>query len=345
MGLFDVMAGLPPEVAPGVAEAIAWERWGLEASARVLPGERDRNFQLRAADGRQFVLKFANPAEDAGFRGMQIAALAHIGAADPGLAIPRLVALPKGGHETGVDVGGQVLQARMLSWVEGQPIGEARPGVALWRAYGAVVARLQGALAGFDHPARDHVMVWDLQHAPRLREIAFAIPHAGARGVLLELLDEYEAMVRPVLADLPWQVVHNDLNRLNVLVDPHDHTRIAGVIDFGDIARTARVFDLAIAAASAPVGETPAAVAIAEVVAGYHGVTPLLPAEIEMLPRLMATRIALGLTLASWHRHTQPDNPHFDLSDAAVERRLGVIAGYRAAGVAAGFARACGVVL
>ena len=326
--IFDVMAALPLAVSAAEAEAVARARWGVAAVARVLPGERDRNFHLRDEAGREFVLKFANPAEDAGFRAMQIAALRHIEQVDPGLAVPRMVPLPGGGFETAVTHGsGVVQQARLLSWLRGVPIGEAVPGR-------AALARLQRALAPFRHEASGHEMAWDLQHAPKLAGIAFAVRHEGARRVLLEMLEWFEREVVPVVAGLPRQVVHNDLNRMNVLVDPGDHGRIAGIIDFGDIAETAVLFDVAIAAVQLPVGDVGLAEGLRDFLRGY-GLGRLGREAVALLPGLMAMRLALGMALASWHRHTQPGNPHFDVSDAVFERRLEVIAGLRETGLVA----------
>lgn len=342
--IFDTMAALPLDVPEAEAEAIAQERWGIAAIARALPGERDRNFHLRAAGGAEYVLKFANPAEDAGFRTMQIAALAHIAAMDTGIAVPTAVQLPDGGVETIVrHASGVDQQVRLLTWVSGQQIAHAPPSPKLRAAYGALVARLQNALADFSHPARDHEMAWDLQHAPRLRHIAFTVQLPEARTTLLELLDEYDRNVLPVLADLPRQIVHNDLNRNNVLVDPADTDRIAGVIDFGDIAETAAVFDLAIAAVQLPSGDVSLEEALAQFLAGYHALRALSATEVALFPQLMATRYALGLTLASWHRHTQPDNPHFDLSEEAVRKRLAVIARFRAPGLGVALVRRLGL--
>ncbi len=331
--LFDTMAVLPPAISVAEAEAFARAAWGIAGTARPLPGERDRNFELAAADG-EWVLKFANPKEDAGFRAMQIAALRHIAAADPGLPVPRVVALPGGVDEADYPhADGTVLKARLLTWLPGLPIMEAVPTPTVRAAYGAAVARIQRALAGFDHAARGHEMSWDLQQAPRLREIAFAVTHAQARATLLELLDEYDARVLPLWPSLPRQIVHNDLNRMNVLADPADNARLAGIIDFGDICHTALLFDLAIAIVSAPAGAAPPLAVIADVLRGYG--TPLPREQRAVLPLLMALRLALGQTLAFWQRHTQPDNPHFDLSEAAVDRRLAVIARYRDPALAA----------
>ncbi len=324
--IFDTMAVLPPAIAPAEAEAFARAAWGIAGTARPLPGERDRNFRLAGAGG-EWVRKFANPKEDAGFRAMQIAALRHIAAADPALPVPRVVALPGGADEADFPhPDGTMLKARLLTWLPGLPIMEAVPTPGVRAAYGAAVARIQAALSGFDHPARAHAMSWDLQQSPRLREIAFAITHDRARATLLELLDEYEARVLPLWPALPRQIVHNDLNRMNVLADPADNARLAGIIDFGDICHTARLFDLAIAIVSAPAGDAPPSQVIADVL---HGYGPVPRAQLALLPLLMALRLALGQTLAFWQRHSQPDNPHFDLSDAAVARRLAAIGRYR----------------
>ena len=333
--IFTVMSALPPDVSAQAAQRVARDHWGLTAQAKVLSGERDRNFHLRAADGHEFVLKFANPAEDPAFTDMQIQALRHIAAADPDFAVPRLIPRPDGTAEIvlpGPD--GARQRVRLLSWVGGLPVAESRTGPAQRAAYGRAVARLQTALAGFTHPASGHQMAWDLQHALRLRDITFTIPHDAVRGTLTDLLDEFEALVTPALPRLPRQIVHNDLNRMNVLVDPAAHDRVVGVIDFGDISLTAIIFDIAIAAVSLPPPEIGPAEAIGQMVAGYHARHPLSPEEAALLPLLMATRIGMGTTLASWHRHTQPDNPHFDLSEAALLRRLAFITALRAPAMA-----------
>jgi hypothetical protein len=48
----------------------------------------------------------------------------------------------------------------------------------------------------------------------------------------------------------------------------------------------------------------------------------------------------MGMTLASWHRHQQPDNPHFDfvLNEEAILRRIAAIAEIRSPEVAAAMA-------
>src|SRR5271170_1870718 len=100
--IFSVMTLPTPEVSTETAEAVVLARWGIRAQARALRGERDRNFYLRADDRREFVLKFANPAEEADFRGVQTATLRRIARVDPDLPVPRVIPLHDGTVEASV---------------------------------------------------------------------------------------------------------------------------------------------------------------------------------------------------------------------------------------------------
>jgi Ser/Thr protein kinase RdoA (MazF antagonist) len=341
--MYDLMSALPPEVSVAEAEAVAQAGWGIAGAASELSGERDRNFRLRAADGTSYVLKFANPAEEAGFRLMQIAALEHIAARDPGVPVPRIVHRPDGAVECEVPhASGVVLRARLLTWLDGVPLGHARAGVTQREAFGAMSARLQYALEGFAHPGSAHEVPWDLQWAPLLRGIVHAIPDAAAQRVVHGVIDAFEATVVPLMPRLRRQVVHNDLNQFNMLVDAADPLRMAGVIDFGDLAETACIFDVAIAGVTQPGEDLGREEAVGAFLRGFHAAKPLAAQEIALVPLLLAIRVCTGLSLSCWHRHNQPDNPHFDVSPAAIARRLDAIAAWQAPGLAERLAAAIG---
>jgi Ser/Thr protein kinase RdoA (MazF antagonist) len=73
------------------AVRLGHELYGLEAAARSLPGEYDDNFHLTSRDGRAFVLKVMHPQRERGFVDMQCAALQHLAARAPELALPRVI--------------------------------------------------------------------------------------------------------------------------------------------------------------------------------------------------------------------------------------------------------------
>ncbi|WP_421990656.1 phosphotransferase [Roseococcus sp.] len=331
----------PPTIALGTARDVARALWGIEAQPRPLRGERDANFRLRAEDGRQYVLKFANPAEDARYRDMQLGALRHIERKAPELEVPRVIALPDGATEARVtDASGVAYQVRLLSWIEGLPLGMSRRSAAQRDAAGTILARLQAALAGFAHAATATPIIWDLAHALALREVADVLP-AELRAALLPILDDFEAKVTPIQGGLRRQVLHNDLNQANVMVDAADHDRIAGVIDFGDMAETAIVFDAAIAAYCHFGDDMPIAEAAGHLLRRYCAMSPLREEEIEILPLLMATRAATSATLACYHRHAQPDNDHYSVTAEDLRRRVARIIELRAPDVVRALHAAC----
>jgi len=72
-------ARVAPRLALTDARRIALELYGLEATARSLPGEYDDNFELLNSDSRVFVLKLMHPAREDSFVDMQCRALTHLG--------------------------------------------------------------------------------------------------------------------------------------------------------------------------------------------------------------------------------------------------------------------------
>ncbi|WP_264712955.1 phosphotransferase [Limobrevibacterium gyesilva] len=343
--IFSVMTVPAEQVAPATAEAVALAGWGLRASATLLTGERDRNFRLVAADGAEYVLKFANPAEDPAVTDLQIQALLHIAASDPGFPVPRIVKRPDGAAEALLPRDdGSVQRVRLLSWLPGVPLRQARRSAAQRAACGRALARLGLALRGFTHPAGRHALIWDVTHVPRLREVMDTLDHAAAQDAVASVLDDFDARARPVLPTLRHQVLHNDMNTGNTLVDAADPDRLVGMIDFGDMVETALAIDVAVGATSQIGADMGAAEAMAVFVAGFHAVRPLTPDELAVLPVLIAARLCMSLVLPAWHRRVHPGNPHYPpMTATEITRRLGLIAAARSADTAHALRRACGL--
>jgi len=336
--IFAVMTVPAEAVSPATAEAVALEQWGVRARAAPLTGERDSNFRLFAADGAEYVLKFANPAEDPAVTDLQIKALRHIAARDPAFPVPRVVPLPSGALEVALtQPDGRGQRARLLTFLSGVPLRRVRHSAAQREACGRALARLGLALRDFRHPAARHPLIWDLAHFPRVREVMAALDHRKAHDVVGAVLDDYDARVRPVLPSLRHQVLHNDMNGGNTLFHESDPDRVAGIIDFGDMVETALVIDVAVGAANQS-GD------VDRFVAGFHAVRPLLAEEVAVLPTLIAARLCMSLVLRAWHRSVHPDNPHYaPLEPPEIARRLAAIATTRTADTETILRRACGL--
>ena len=168
------------------ATALARGLYGLEAEARVLPGEFDDNFRLVAADGRSFVLKAMHPARERGLVELQCAALHRVGERAPHLPLPRVVAT-RAGEEATVVPGpdGAPRLVWMLTWLPGTPLAEARPRPPeLLRALGRLLGEMDGALAGFDHPDAHRDFAWDLARAGWIHGALDGVADAGRRALV-----------------------------------------------------------------------------------------------------------------------------------------------------------------
>ena len=342
--IFATMTVPADDVSDEEAVAVARSHWGIAARAKLLTGERDRNFHLVAEDGREFVLKFANPAEPPGVTDLQIKALQHVARTDPAFNVPRMVPLPGGAIEAVVPRAPQPARVRLLSWVHGTPLRHAPRTAAQRESCGRALARLGLALQGFAHPDSHYELIWDLTHALRLREILHHLEDAAAERAIGGLLDDYEREVAPVLPGLRHQVLYNDMNHGNTLVDPAHPDEVAGIIDFGDLVHTALVIDVAVGAITAVGEDMPMAEALGRFVGGFHAVRPLLAEEVALLPILTAVRAAIGTVLQAWHRKTHVDNPHYaKMTAEELQRRLDRIAALRAPAVAAAMRVACGL--
>ena len=128
-----------------------------------------------------------------------------------------------------------------------------------------------------------------------------------------------------------------------MLVD--DEWTLTGVTDFGDMTHTALVCDLAVAAADLVASRTDGMALVADVVAGYHSITPLEPGEAELVADLVAGRYAASVLITAGRARDQGwapeiDDEAFARLEAMLEADLDVLTARFAAPAEAPSARA-----
>ncbi len=294
----------PPVLSAEHALALVQTHWGLDGTLSPLTSERDLNFRLTTPQARH-VVKLANPAEPAAVTGFQTRALLYLAATI--LPVPRVIPTITGATEVETPHG--IL--RLLTYLEGAPL-HLSPRSDLQRAaIGRIAARLTLGLQGFSDPAARQDLQWDIRHAARLAPL---LPHISAdlRPLCTQILERFEAEVLPHLADLRWQVVHNDLNPHNLLTDPDDPTQIAGILDFGDMVETPLVCDMAVAASYQIDPKAPSQ-SLQAFARAYHATLPLTPLERKLVPILTQTRMLTTLAIASARAARYPDNAPYIL--------------------------------
>jgi hydroxylysine kinase len=321
----DLDAFMATMVAPGdavsvtAAAALAREEYGLEVTATRLSGERDENFKLTDAQGRLYVLKIANAAEDPVITDLPTAALLHVERVSPELPCPRVLRNRAGLTQVRYD--GRT--ARVLTYLQGKTLRSAEHSAQQRAACGRLAARLGTALRSFTHPAAERFLIWDLRHVGRTITLLDELRDFPSREAVAALLERIDARIASEFPHLRQQVIHNDLNDMNLLVDPRNEATVTGVIDFGDLVHTALVADVAIIAADQLAVSQPPRDTIADIVMAYHDTTPLLPRELAMLNPLIAGRILADVLIASWHRRRNPSGTHYsDLDPSYIRERV-----------------------
>lgn len=311
-------------IACGQAETFAREMYDLRATATRLTGERDENFKLVGSDDREYVLKIASAAEEPAVTDLPTAALLHVERVDPGFPCPRVLRsrddLTCSRFE---DATGPGRTARILTYLPGKTLRTSARSSAQRAACGRVAARLGLALRSFTHPAAMRPLIWDLRHVGRTVGLLEELGDFPETTTVAALIGAIDARVQAEFGHLRQQVIHNDMNDMNLLVDPGNEDVVVGVIDFGDLVHTALVADVAILAADQiATGRAPHD-SIMDVVMAYHEAVPLLPQELAVLNPLIAGRILTDVLIASWHRRRNPAGTHYvDLEPEYVRARV-----------------------
>lgn len=314
-----LLTSAAPDFSADAVAALVRDHFGLSGPLSPLTSERDLNFRLDGAAGA-VVVKIANSAEPHEQTRFQNRALRHIAQADPALPVPRVIAALDGADDVVLATGHLM---RVITWLDGVPLHLTPRSAAQRQTLASGLARLTRALHGFDDPAADHDLLWDIKNAGRLRPLLPLVPDDALRAVCADVLDRFDVLaprLAPIMAPpsaaepvpVRWQVVHSDLNPHNVLVAAEDHDRLAGIIDFGDMVRTPLVCDLAVACAYQIDRDAPLD-SLTGFAAAYHAVNPLTAEERDMLFDLTAARMVTTVAITGWRAAKYPENRDYIL--------------------------------
>ena len=299
--------------------SIAEEQYGLQVSARQLPGERDQNFYLKASNGREFVLKIAYSTEDRDLLELQNKVMGLLERGAPGLSIPGVCATKSKKSITTVSGNNGVSYlVRLLTYVPGKLLAHAKPHTPeLLHSLGHVLGTIDTYLLAFDHPAAHRTLKWDLAHAGWIREYTQYIEQPARRTIVERFLEQFETHCVPKLSKTRSSVIYNDANDYNILVSDDDpqQCKVIGVIDFGDLVYTHTVCELAIASAYAMMDKADPVTAAAHIVKGYNQALSLTGEELELLFPLICIRLCITVTNAAYQRTVEPDNEYLTISE------------------------------
>jgi 4-aminobutyrate aminotransferase-like enzyme/Ser/Thr protein kinase RdoA (MazF antagonist) len=329
------------------AARLAREIYGLDVTAKSLPGEYDDNFQLIAPDNSEFVLKVMHPARERSFIDMQCQSLQHLASSAGNIPLPRVVPAQSGRFFTEITSSDGISRlVWMLTFVPGTVLANVRPhSDELLHSLGHLLGTIDSALLGFQHPAAKRELKWDLSAPGWIRNHLHEISGPLKRALVEKFLAFYEREVVPVLPRLVRGIIYGDANDHNVLVsDPWPLPRKAlSVIDFGDMHLGIRVSEVAIAAAYAMLGKKDVLRAAALVVAGYHQSFPLEERDMACLYALIGVRLAVSVTNSAHRKTIKSGDPYVTVSEAPAWEALERLANVHPRFAHYTFREACGL--
>ena len=282
-------------------ERIARDLYGLAVSASALPGERDSNFRLRTADGREFVLKIQEVAADAESTGCLVSVLDHLAEQDPALPVPRLFPAQNGEAIGRFSRDESDYAACLLSFLPGRLLAGSRPSDGLLHDTGATLARLDRALQGFFHPSLNRRLAWDVRRLPELAEFSGYIEAPALRGTVDRIAGAFRSCL-PRLRGLRGQAIHGDCHAANLLTDA-DGQSICGILDFGDMIHAPLIFEPAVAMSELLTEAATPLASVAAVLRGYTLGQTVRADEVELLYDIITARHAVTLLVHAWRRH------------------------------------------
>lgn len=304
----DLFMSPPPRLDESEAEALLAMHYGLSAEISPLHSERDANF-LVVADDAKYILKISNDAEPGARTVFNSAVLAHLATHAPDLPVPKLVPTVDGEHQTSVRCGGSSHNiARLLTYLDGVPLSAVAEERHPLSGIGARLGRLDKALEGFQHPDMEFSLVWDSARVDRLADLIRCIPTPSQRLLIERQFDRFATVLKPKLAGLRRQVIHNDANLNNVLVSPRNPDVICGLFDFGDSVVAPAVNELAVACSYHIRGRRDPSAVLTALASGYHRCFPLREEDIEVLPGLVIARFMTTILVTHWRATLFPEN-------------------------------------
>jgi 4-aminobutyrate aminotransferase-like enzyme/Ser/Thr protein kinase RdoA (MazF antagonist) len=290
--------------------------YGLEVdTSKSLSSYADSNFHLQFTNGESAVWKIAGAEETVPSLHAQHKAMEQLARVAPHLNCPRPLRTQAGNTLVSRLYQGKMHQTRLLTWVEGTPLGFTDPPTpALLGELGRFLGEFTSALQHFDHPGAHRPLIWDLSTALEMQDRADAIEDPQRRRIAQHLFLQLRHATPTGM--LRKSVIHNDVNDYNILVGSEGS--LSGLIDFGDLLYGPTIDELAVACAYVMLRQTDPITSACQLITGFHAAYPLLESEMDALFQRILRRLLLSVVHSAYLAPSHPDPAYLKISEAPV---------------------------
>ena len=199
---------------------------------------------------------------------------------------PKPIQFTDGSYIKILNIDGEKRICRMLSFLDGEFLGDTNPTKALFQSFGVFLAEMDINLQKFkNNTIKARQWEWDIQYLDLNKKYINDIPNAKDRNTVSYFFLQFEENVKPLLPQLRKQIIHNDANEWNVLTK---NGKVSGIIDFGDLAHSQLINELAIAITYACYDKDNPIEWALIILKSYHSKLPIEEKEIEVLYNLIA---------------------------------------------------------
>jgi Ser/Thr protein kinase RdoA (MazF antagonist) len=312
----------PSDPEPDISADLLRRHYGLKGATTTLSSEVERTVEVTLPDGRRLILKTSLRPEAANSFRFQSAAMAGL-EGKAGFIAPKVLRTNGGALMFEEDGVCGYLQTR----IDGTPLHRATPAPELLHRTGRALARLDAALAQAELPGAHRPVLWNIVCWPRLMELSQYLPPGGIADNVRAAMADYTDAIEPQIADLDWQVTHNDPSPHNMIVTDRGPDWGLGFIDFGDGGWNPRLQDLAIAASHVATDPSLPLGGAEHLISGYASVLPLSALEARVLTGLMKARQSALILVNYWRAQLFPTEATYIKKNVArAERGLSILA-------------------
>ena len=233
---------------------------------------------------------------------------------------PKPIPFFDGSHIKILTIDGEKKICRMLTFLDGEFLGDTKPTKKLFQSFGSFLAETDINLQNLsNYIIKARQWEWDIQYLDLNKKFINDIPDAKDRNTVKYFFQQFEEIVRPVLPYLRKQIIHNDANEWNVL---SKNGEVSGFIDFGDLAHSLLINELAIAITYACYDKENPLEWASTILKSYHSKLPIEENEIKVLYYLIAARLSISVCNSAHSRKVNPDNTYASVSEKSAWNML-----------------------